>query len=132
VLGAWCLVLGAWCLVLGSLKEGVPQKEPDDLISNTKELGKFRLESINSSAGFIRGKGYYYNPQSEKNYVYKIRGIPKPYWIHEKRLKRTTTQIRRRSVGEDLLSFQKKKDMKVSKQTSLKGESVFFSFYLLR
>lgn len=55
---------------------------PEQFITKTRELGKFRLESVNSCAVFISGKFYYYKPLSSA-YVYKLRGIEKPFTIEE-------------------------------------------------
>jgi DNA polymerase type B, organellar and viral len=54
---------------------------PMHLVSQTKELGKFRLMSQNSFAVFISGKFYYYKPVNSDNYIYTFRGIPHPFRI---------------------------------------------------
>ena len=46
------------------------------MISETKEIGKFRLESHNKKAIFIANKIYIYKDQKDKEH-YKLRGITK-------------------------------------------------------
>jgi hypothetical protein len=54
----------------------VPKPLPPDLVTENKELGKFRLESENLFAHFISGKFYYYKPINETDFIHKFRGIP--------------------------------------------------------
>ena len=55
----------------------LPAPLPSHLVSDSKELGKFRLVSLNNAVYFIGVKFYFYQEKLTNTYIHVFRGIAK-------------------------------------------------------